>query len=84
EDATPDERRALRSAVARRFALGGGIMTVTKDTGVFVASGTAGTGGLDLRARAGGTAAPGEGSGAGAAPPAERGTTPVAMTGEVP
>ncbi|MEY2468311.1 MAG: hypothetical protein QOF21_1009 [Actinomycetota bacterium] len=36
-DATPPERDALQTAVARRFADGNGIFKVTKDTGFFLA-----------------------------------------------
>lgn len=38
EDATPDERARLEAAITERFAVGGGVMTITKDVGCFVCS----------------------------------------------
>jgi SAM-dependent methyltransferase len=36
EDATPEQRTQLEAALGERFAAGGGVMTITKDSGVFV------------------------------------------------
>ena len=36
EDATPDQRAQLEAAIAERFQGGGGVMTITKDSGAFV------------------------------------------------
>lgn len=39
EDASPDDLERLRRAVERRFAVGDGVMTVSKEAGVFIARG---------------------------------------------
>jgi SAM-dependent methyltransferase len=36
EDATPEQRAQLEAAIADRFEAGGGVMTITKDSGCFV------------------------------------------------
>lgn len=38
EEATAEQRRRLEAAIAARFAEGGGVMTITKDVGLFVCS----------------------------------------------
>ncbi len=39
EDASPGQLRELRDAVERRFAAGGGVFTISKETGTFLAQG---------------------------------------------
>ena len=36
EDATPEQREQLEAAIARCFEAGDGVMTITKDSGLFL------------------------------------------------